>query len=492
MAGSGEGKSLIFNAHMDTGPELPADASEDAKKLETAWVEGEILFGKGMINDKAQLCAFMIAISALRRAGVQLEGDLILTAVASETGNPSIDEFQGIDFPGEGFGTKWLVDRGARSLVLVGRRGAVDANSKAVLEGFTRRGVKVLAEPCDVSDLRSVEKLFEKINATMPPIVGVMHAAMVLDDVVITGLDEERFAKVFAPKVTGAENLDLVTRGLQLDYLVLFSSVTTLMGNPGQGNYVAANAYMEGLARRRRREGLPALAIGWGPITDVGVVARNERLQSNLQKLTGVSGMKAREALDLMAQALQQPSDAVDLAVMTISPSEGSFSVDRLPILRSPTYAAMVRHNRDHGKSEAGRIDLRALAKTENVDSLRRKVGDVIVTQLARVLHSREEDISRVRTLGEIGLDSLMAIELVINLEECFGFHFSLAGSAGQLTIPGVVDEILGQIDVAHTADDAALTTLAEQHMPKVEPSQIQAFKGMMTDEAQKAKRLLS
>jgi acetylornithine deacetylase/succinyl-diaminopimelate desuccinylase-like protein len=113
ISGRGEGKSLIFNAHLDTGPELPANASDDAKKLETAWVEGDMLFGKGMINDKAQLCAFMIAMSALKRAGVQLKGDLTLTAVASETGNPSIDEFQGIDFPGEGFGTKWLVDRGA-------------------------------------------------------------------------------------------------------------------------------------------------------------------------------------------------------------------------------------------------------------------------------------------------------------------------------------------------------------------------------------------
>lgn len=113
IPGGGDGKSLIFNAHMDTGPELPADASDQAKKLETAWVEGDMLFGKGMINDKAQLCAFMIAMSALKRAGVQLNGDLTLTAVASETGNPSIDAFQGIDFPGEGFGTKWLVDRGA-------------------------------------------------------------------------------------------------------------------------------------------------------------------------------------------------------------------------------------------------------------------------------------------------------------------------------------------------------------------------------------------
>ena len=113
IRGSGDGISLIFNAHMDTGPELPPDASDQAKKLETAWVEGDMIFGKGMINDKAQLCAFMIAMSALKQAGVQLKGDLTLTAVASETGNPSIDEFQGIDFPGEGFGTKWLVDRGA-------------------------------------------------------------------------------------------------------------------------------------------------------------------------------------------------------------------------------------------------------------------------------------------------------------------------------------------------------------------------------------------
>ena len=88
IPGNGDGTSLIFNAHMDTGPALPADASEDAKKLETAWTEGDMIFGKGVINDKAQLCAFMIAMSALKRAGVKLKGDLTLTAVAYETGHP--------------------------------------------------------------------------------------------------------------------------------------------------------------------------------------------------------------------------------------------------------------------------------------------------------------------------------------------------------------------------------------------------------------------
>lgn len=112
LTGIGGGKSLIWNAHMDTGPELGPDATDDERKMETAWVDGDMLFGKGMINDKAQLCAFMIALCAIKRSGIELKGDLTLTAVAFETGAPSVDQQQGINFPGEGFGTKWVVDRG--------------------------------------------------------------------------------------------------------------------------------------------------------------------------------------------------------------------------------------------------------------------------------------------------------------------------------------------------------------------------------------------
>lgn len=112
LGGDGDGKSLIWNAHMDTGPELGPDATDNEKKLETAWVSGDMLFGKGMINDKAQLCAFMIAMRAIKQSGIKLKGDLTLTAVAFETGAPSEGQQQGVNFPGEGFGTKWVVDRG--------------------------------------------------------------------------------------------------------------------------------------------------------------------------------------------------------------------------------------------------------------------------------------------------------------------------------------------------------------------------------------------
>ena len=210
-----------------------------------------------------------------------------------------------------GFGleaAKWLVERGARHLVLIGRHGARTDEAKKVLAELAARQISVHKAACDVADRRAITELLEEVSATMPPVVGIMHAAMVLDDGLLANLDAKRFRRVLAPKVKGAENLDLLTSGMALDYFVLFSSATTLMGNPGQGNYVAANAYMEALARRRRQNGLKALAIGWGPIIDVGVLANSERLRSRFQKLTGVLGMRARDALDLMAQALALPS----------------------------------------------------------------------------------------------------------------------------------------------------------------------------------------
>lgn len=112
IPGTSSGPSLILNAHLDTGPELGPQATEAARKIEGAWVDGELIFGKGVINDKAQLCAFMVAARAIQQAGFRLKGDLTITGVAFETGAPSVDETQGINYPGEGFGTKWLVDRG--------------------------------------------------------------------------------------------------------------------------------------------------------------------------------------------------------------------------------------------------------------------------------------------------------------------------------------------------------------------------------------------
>ncbi len=397
-----------------------------------------------------------------------------------------------------GFGlaaAKWLVERGARHLVLVGRHGAASEAAQATVAELRQRGVKLLAESCDITDRHAVETLFERIQATMPPVVGILHAAMVLDDGLLSNLDQERFHRVLAPKVAGLDNIDAVTRGMALDYFVMFSSATTLIGNPGQANYVAANAYMEGLARRRRREGGTALAIGWGPIIDVGVVARSEALRNRLGRVMGVRGMRAAEALDLMAQALELPPRP-EFAVLTVSAIDGMVPSDRLQALKSPTYANLVRGDRSDADAVAGQIDLHAIAASQGIEAARRALTGVIVSQLARVLHAREEEISRVRPVSEIGLDSLMALEFAMSLEDTFGIHVTLNSGIGTLTVAGLVNEIICQLDLEPAqagAQDAAqqkvmAKSIAERHFEKAEPLQLAVLEQLVGDSATKRK----
>jgi phthiocerol/phenolphthiocerol synthesis type-I polyketide synthase C len=394
-----------------------------------------------------------------------------------------------------GFGletAKWLVDKGVRYLVLIGRNGPATPETKAALKSFSERGVKVIADPCDVTDLSSLQSLFQTVSLKMPPVAGVIHEAMVLDDAILANLNEERFKRVLAPKVIGADNLDYIFRNEKLDYFVLFSSVTTLIGNPGQANYVAANSYMEGLARLRRSKGLPALAIGWGPIVDVGVVAQSEKLRSGLQKLAGIEGLYSRDALKLMVHALSQPPDIADTAAITILPTGGGFTAQRLAVLRSPTYTYLLNSTTRAGGDEIKSMDLHALAASEGFEMTRQKVVEVVTTQLAHVLHLREEDISRVRPLSEVGVDSLMALELVMNLEECFNLKIPLSGSMSGMTVADIAKEVMAHVGLNQDREDTMVEAMVVQHQEEFDPQHLKALKGIMTDEKRIAKRLLS
>jgi len=382
-----------------------------------------------------------------------------------------------------GFGmevAKWLVDKGVRSLALFGRSGAASPEARKMLEEFKARGVKVMADPLDVSDKGAVEAAFARIGQTMQPVAGIMHAAMVLDDAIVANLDDDRFLRVLTPKVQGAENLDAVARDLALDYFVFFSSITTIAGNHGQGNYVAANAYMEGLARNRRLRGLPALAVAWGIISDVGAAAQNEKARKQMMKLSakkGMSesdamalvGMPAREALDLLGQALAESSDVADPAVLIVSSVGGRLRKEFAAVLRSPTYKEFVNQN---DGDEASAVDLRALLASEDMDSVRRKVTKIVVDQLGRVLHARPEDISRVRPMAELGLDSLMTLELAMDLEAAIGINFSMERSVGSLTIPNLVDEIIAQVSAGSDLEEEVPPSVIR---PEVEGAQIPA-----------------
>ena len=400
----------------------------------------------------------------------QIEPDLVISADRTHLVTGGLGGF--------GLATaRWLVDRGARNLVLLSRSGPASDEAREALQQFEARGVKVLAAKCDVSDADALAGVLDRVRDEMPPLCGVMHAAMVLDDGLLGNLDRERFVNVLQPKVAGANNLHRLTQGLTLDYFVLFSSVTTIFGNPGQANYVAANGYLEGLARHRRMNGLPALAVGFGPIADVGVVARNRKLQDNLKNISGARGMKSQDALDLLGQAMRRFRDDPEQAFVTIVPSDGVFALDRLPVLSSPTYASWVRKR--SSSADAGALDLRSLLQEKDVEEVRELVAAAVVTQVARVLRAREESVQRTRLLAEMGLDSLMALELGLNLEKTFGIEIPLTVSAADLTITKLADRIIAQAGGRSEPEDRA-GALVAPHLQDVRPEQIDALEAMM------------
>ena len=163
---------------------------------------------------------------------------------------------------------------------------------------------------------------------------------MVLDDGLIAGLDPARTRAVLAPKVDGAANLDRATRRASLDYFLVFSSATTMVGNPGQAAYVAANGYLQGLMRRRLAEGLPGLAIGWGAIADAGVLARERDVAAKLERISGIVAMPAQEALSCLDTLLTLgPSCPATVFCAMFRPGA---ALQGLKLLRTPAFAQLL------------------------------------------------------------------------------------------------------------------------------------------------------
>ena len=198
---------------------------------------------------------------------------------------------------------RWMVDRGARSLVLSGRKGTEGA-AKPALDQLRAAGARVIVARADMARREDVQRLLSEIAASHPPLRGIVHAAGVLDDGVLLQQDWERFARVMAPKIAGSWNLHSLTLDLPLDFFVLFSSASSVLGSPGQTNYAAANAFMDALAHLRRSQGLPALSINWGAWSVSGMAATLDERDQRRWAERGLVAMSPADALASLGQLL--------------------------------------------------------------------------------------------------------------------------------------------------------------------------------------------
>jgi hypothetical protein len=205
-----------------------------------------------------------------------------------------------------GFGlvvARWLAAQGAKTLVLVGRSGASSEAACQAIKDLEYRGVRVFPVAADIGKEDDVRHLITQIQSNCPPLIGVFHTAGVLDDAMLTDLTPERFDVVMQPKAMGAWYLHKYTRKLPLHCFVLFSSISALVGKPGQGNYVAANAFLDQLAHWRHAQGLPGLSLNWGVLSKVGMASR-QQVEDRLSRI-GIGSFTPDEAMQMMDWALR-------------------------------------------------------------------------------------------------------------------------------------------------------------------------------------------
>jgi acyl carrier protein len=319
-----------------------------------------------------------------------------------------------------GFGlatAQWLVANGARHVVLTSRSGHLNDEARSAISGCEKLGAQIAVMVSDVSVESEVERLFAEIAAKMPPLAGVVHAAMVLDDCLLADLDPKRLHKVLAPKMSGAWNLHRQTRDLPLDFFLLYSSMSSVIGNRGQGNYAAANSFLDALAHHRRALHLPALAINWGMLAEVGYVARNEEVQEHLAR-QGLHAIPLQQVFDALGFLLQ--SDVTQMAVLRID-LERWLQASPLA-LNSPRFSLLVNAMlSDSGSSQDDGLSTRAALASAAPEDRLQILELFLADQIARVLRTSAANIEREKPLTEIGLDSLMAVELLNRIEGQLG-----------------------------------------------------------------------
>ena len=356
-----------------------------------------------------------------------------------------------------GFGlvvADWLVRGGARHLVLLGRAGAATPEAQAAVARLEAAGATVEVRRADVTREADVADVLAHIANTMPPLRGILHMAMVIDDAFVVQLDLDRVRRVMAPKIEGAWNLHRQTAGMALDWFVMFSSGAAVFGNPGQSNYAAANMFFPALAHLRRSQGLPALSVDWGRLADVGYVARHDRVGEFLDR-QGYPSFTPAEALSSLGVLLR--SGEAEASVLRVDwPKWRSYFPASLAI--SSRFAALAARGLATtaggvaGEKHQGRAAVLASPASDRVALL-----ETLVTEhVARVLGTTPETLEPVARLNELGLDSLMAVELRNRLEREFRVDIPVMTLLQGPSVGGVAALIGAAIGGGPSATDAA------------------------------------
>jgi NADPH:quinone reductase-like Zn-dependent oxidoreductase/acyl carrier protein len=366
-----------------------------------------------------------------------------------------------------GFGkvlANWLVQSGARHLVLSSRSGASMPEAEQFVNSLRDRGVTVQIVKADAGSPDDIARLFAEVRQTGQPLRGVFHLAMVIDDAPLPALNRDRMTSVIGSKAFGAWLLHQASRDMELDCFVMFSSVSSIFGNPAQGNYAAANAFLDSLAHHRHALGLPALTINWGVLGGEGYVARNARVAEFLAK-QGISELSPGEVVSIVESSLRAGSTQVAAIRVDWAKWKTFFRGMQGNPLLERIFAAVEGHE-SSGASSDWRNRIESAAPEEKETVIAQAVREVV----GSVLRVKPDTLRDDQLLTDLGLDSLMGVEIENSLEATVGVALPPTSLMRARTIGQIASLIAGH--VGGTAP--VVTASAALPIPAAEPPESQ------------------
>lgn len=349
---------------------------------------------------------------------------------------------------------KWMSEQGAGYLILTSRSGLGVNGHKALnrIQADTQTEVRIVT--ADVSDLAAMQKVVE-FAETLAPLKGIFHAAGIVDDGILLQQTADRFKKVMAPKVTGAWNLHKLTLDKKLDFFINFSSTASVLGVTGQSSYAAANVFLDSLAGYRRKMGLPALTINWGGWKDTGMAAQLSGKEIEHLEENGVRALEPEEGLRVLGLLMSQKAAVFDSAVVLDIDWEKFFQA--YPVEHTPSILRLIRTMSENATHEfkvsntTGPSLSQSLIEADNTQRLR-LLEDFLLQQLIEVLEV-DRDFDKSIPLVNMGMDSLMAVELRSRIQKNLDIDISIARFLEDRNFQSMAAFLVENISESHSSD---------------------------------------